>query len=87
MVGGENKAALMRELLKCMLRIFIAEHILYEFSIFITFLDGLILPPISNSTAMRLARCPSNMDPIVFVLTSSFYLLNMIITLSVDSLL
>ena len=70
-----------------MLRIFIAEHILYEFSIFITFLDGLILPPISNSTAMRLARCPSNMDPIVFVLTSSFYLLNMIITLSVDSLL
>ena len=44
MVGG-NKAALMRELLKCMLRIFIAEHILYEFSIFITFfLDGLILP-------------------------------------------
>ena len=83
MVGG-NKAALMREFLKCMLRIFIAEHILYEFSIFITFfLDGLILPPISNSTAMRLARCPSNMDPIVFVLTSSFYLLNMIITLSV----
>ena len=67
----------MRELLKCMLRIFITEHILYEFSIFITFfLDGLILPPnISNSTAKLLVLCPSNMDPIVFIQNTNFFLL------------
>lgn len=37
---------------------------------------GSFFPPkISNSTAMLLALCPSNMDPIVFIQNTDFFLL------------
>lgn len=66
----------MRELLKYMLRIFIAEYILYKLSIFIIFfLDGPIPPQnISNSTAMLLALCPPDIDPILSREIYCFYI-------------
>ena len=68
----------MRELLKYMLRIFITEHILYKFSIFIMFfLYGLFLPQNRlSSTAYAVGTFPSTYGTLLFIEKFTVFICN-----------